>query len=169
MNVRAARAAIVSLLSSALAVLLLGALAGCGGRPGTPEELFERVALHNERGDTAGIWDLLVEESRREFVDRIDDMRTLLAKNPGSRNLARQFNCTFEEFMTLPHDQIYVRENQGREQALVGAKITDKQPDPKRPSDVVLFIESPYGLVFNLRARQVEGGWGLVQIQMRPK
>jgi hypothetical protein len=96
-------------------------------------------------------------------------MRDLVAKNPGAAKLTEQYRCTVEEFMRLPYVEIYRRENQGRERLLEDAKIVDKQPDPKIPGDVMLTAKNPGGVTFLFRARPLDGGWALVQMQTRPQ
>lgn len=157
---------------AALATALLVAFvltAGCGNRPGTPEELYERIAQLNAAGETGKIWDLLTEDARQQQVQNIDTFRVTLSKNPGTEGLVKQWKCTKEEFMTLPYVELYRRENLGNERAFLDAKITDKHADPRNPGDQILTVVNSLGTTFYLRMRPVDGGWGLVQIVPRAK
>jgi len=151
-------------------VVLVGAVAlvcaACGGRPGSPEELYEKLAALNGAGETGKIWDLLTDDARAREIKVIDDERTFLKRNPDPTNLKglKQFKCTREEFDTLPYVEIYRRENLGNERAFIDAKIVQRAPDPRAPADVILTVQSPLGTKFFIRTRPVEGGWGLVQI-----
>ena len=62
----------------------LAVAAGCGSRPGSPEELYARIAEYNAAGETGKIWDLLTEDARQRQIDAYDGFRKALAKNPGT-------------------------------------------------------------------------------------
>jgi hypothetical protein len=167
MHIRIPSAATVLAAAAVLlgtAVLLV--TAGCGGRPGSPEELYEKLAVLNGAGETGKIWDLLTDDAKAREIKVIDDERVFLKRNPDPTNLKglKQFKCTRQEFDTLPYTEIYRRENLGNERALVDAKIVDKAPDPAAPADIILTVQSPLGSRFFIRTRPVEGGWGLVRI-----
>lgn len=155
-------------LTLALAAVL-GLATTCGGRPGTPEELYARIAELNAAGETGKIWDLLTDDAREREMQAIDDFRRTLRKNPGTTKLVRQWNCTPEEFQVLPYVELYRRGNLGNERAFLDAKITDKQSDPRLPEDQILTVVNSLGTTFYLRMRPVSGGWGLVQIIARGK
>ena len=152
----------------ALAAALVFA-AGCGSRPGSPEELYERIAEYNAAGETGKIWDLLTDDARQREIKSIDDFRAMLAKNPGMVKLVDQWKCTKEEFMTLPHSELYRRENLGNERAFVGATIKGKHADPTHPGEEILEVQNALGTTFFMRMRPVAGGWGLVETATRPK
>jgi hypothetical protein len=155
-------------LSAALAIAV-AITAGCGSRPGSPEELYARIAELNAAGETGKIWDLLTDDARREQMKTIDDFRVTLRKNPGTEKMVRQWKCTKDEFMTLSYVELFRRENLGNERAFVDAKITDRHADPNHPGDEILTVENSLGTTFYLRTRPVSGGWGLVQIIPRAK
>jgi hypothetical protein len=148
------------------AVVVLVVCTSCGGRPGSPEELYAKVAELNGAGETGKIWDLLTDDAKERWIKVVDDERTFLKRNPDPTNLKglKQFKCTREQFDTLPYTEIYSRENLGNERAFVDAKIVDKAPDPRAPADVILTVQSPLGTKFFLRTRPANGGWGLVEI-----
>ena len=155
----------------AAAVVLLGAVfllvaSGCGGRPGSPEALYAKIAELNGAGETGKIWDLLTDDAKAREIKVIDDERMFLKKNPDPTNLKglKQFKCTRQEFDTLPYTEIYRRENLGNERAFIDAKILETASDPRAPADVIVTVVSPLGTKFFLRTRPVGGGWGLVQI-----
>ena len=151
---------------AALAAALLVAFvltAGCGGRPRTPEALYERIAELNAAGETGKIWDLLTDDARQQQVDNIDKFRETISKNPGVEGLIKQWKCTKEEFYTLSYVELYRRENLGNERAYVDAKITDKHADPRNPGEQILTVVNSLGTTFYMRMRPVDGGWGLVQ------
>src|SRR5262245_33515050 len=156
------------LLAIAIAFALAVA-AGCGSRPGSPEALYAKIAEYNAAGETGKIWDLLTDDARQQQRKVIDDFRVTLARNPGTERLVAQWECTKEEFMTLPHEELYRRENLGNERAFVDAKIKGKHADPTHPGDEILEVENPLGTTFYLRMRPVAGGWGLVEISPRAK
>jgi hypothetical protein len=150
-----------------MAVALAAVLAltvTCGGRPGSPEELYARVAELNAAGETGKIWDLLTDDAREREIQAIEDFRVTLKKNPGTEKMVRQWNCTKEEFQTLTYVELYRRGNLGNERAFLDAKITDKQTDPRQPGDEILTVVNSLGTTFYVRTRPVPGGWGLVQI-----
>src|SRR5262245_16569488 len=93
--------------------------AGCGSRPGRAEDLYARLAEYNAAGETGKIWDLLTDDARRQQIKVIDDFRVTVRKNPGAEKLIAQWKCTKEEFLTLPHAELYRRENEGNERAFV--------------------------------------------------
>jgi hypothetical protein len=157
-----------SVLAIALAFVVV-LTAGCGSRPGSPEELYERIAELNAAGQTGRIWDLLTDDAREREMKTIDDFRVTLDRNPGVEGLLKQFKCTKEEFKTLSYVEIYRRENLGNERAFVDATIKDKHPDPSKPGEVILTVENALGTTFYMRMREVAGGWGLVQIMPRAK
>jgi hypothetical protein len=165
----------VSLLTGTIAALAAALLvaflltAGCGGRPDTPEALYERIAQLNAAGETGKIWDLLTPDAREQQVKNIEDFRVTLRKNPGVEGLVKQWKCTKDEFLTLSYVELYRRENLGNERAFLDAKITDKHADPRVPGDQILTVENSLGTTFYLRMRPVDGGWGLVQIIPRAK
>lgn len=146
------------------AALVLLVAAGCGSRPGSPEELFARVAELNAAGESGKIWDLLTDDAREKQMKTIDDFRVTLRKNPGTEKLVAQWKCTKEEFMTLDYVELFRRENLGNERAFVDAKIVEKHADTTVPGDQILTVENPLKTTFYLRMRPVKGGWGLVQI-----
>jgi hypothetical protein len=153
-----------------LAVALAAVLAltvTCGSRPGSPEELYARVAELNAAGETGKIWDLLTDDAREREIQAIDAFRETLRKNPGTEKMVRQWNCTKEEFMVLSYVELYRRGNLGNERAFLDAKITDKQTDPRTPGDQILTVVNSLGTTFYVRTRPVSGGWGLVQIIAR--
>ena len=152
------------LTGTMLALPLALVLAACGGRPGTPEELYERIAQLNAAGETGKIWDLLTPDAREQQVKNIDDFRITLQRNPGTKGLVKQWNCTPEEFQTLSYVELYRRQNLGNERVLLDAKITDKHSDPRTPSDQILTVVNPFKTTFYMRMRPVDGGWGLVSI-----
>ena len=153
------------------AALMIGLVisAGCGGRPGSPEDLYARIAELNAKGETGKIWDLLTDDAREREMKAIDDLRTLVKKNPGAEKLVHQYKCTKEELYALSYVELYRRENLGNERAFVDAKIKDKHADPNHPGDMILTVENPFGTTFYLRTRPVSGGWGLVQVMTRGK
>jgi hypothetical protein len=146
--------------------LVLVLAAACGGRPGTPEDLYAKLAELNGKGETGRIWDLLTDDAKERWQKTIDDHRTFLKRNPDPTNLKtlKQFKCTREEFDTLPYTEIFRRENLGNERAFVDAKIVEKAPDPRAPADMILTVKSPLGTKFFLRTRPAGDGWGLVEI-----
>lgn len=155
-----------SAAAALLVALLVVVCAGCGSRPGSPEDLYAKLAALNGAGETGKIWDLLTDDAKAREIKVIDDERVFLRKNPDPTNLKglKQFKCTREEFDTLPYTEIYRRENLGNDRAFIDAKIVERAPDPRAPADVILTVQSPLGTKFYLRTRPVEGGWGLVQI-----
>ena len=88
--------------------IVLFVCAACGGRPGSPEELYEKLAELNGRGETGKIWDLLTDDARAREIKVIDDERMFLKRNPDPTNLKglKQFNCTREEFDTFMRAEI---------------------------------------------------------------
>lgn len=146
------------------------AVVSCGGRPGSPEAVFEAVTKANERGETGKIWDLLTEDSRANFRQAIDGYRDVIRRNPNDATdkIFRQYHCERAEILTLPYDELFRRENLGREKLLVGATIKDKATDPTRPNEEVLSIVAPSGK-FLMRVRRTNDGYGLVQLEPDPR
>lgn len=153
----------------ALAVALLAA-GGCGGKPSTPEKLFEKIAEYNLAGETGKIWDLMTEDARQRHIAAIDGYREWLRKNPDpNEKITRQFKCTRDEFKRLSYVELLRRENLGNERALVDAKITDRSPDPRKPNEEVLTIPTPGGPRVYMRVRNEGDGWALVEFMVEQK
>jgi hypothetical protein len=154
-----------------LAVLLAAlSAASCGGSlPGSPEELYAEIARLNGAGDTEGTWYLLTDDARRDFEQAIDGYRKVIRGNPDDKTdkFFEQFRCSRQEVLTLPYLELWKRENQGRERVFIGAKIVDKQPDPRKPDEVILTVEPPAGPKVLIRVRHVAKGWALCA--MMPK
>jgi hypothetical protein len=151
---------------AAVLVLIVLCFVACGGSAGdTPEKLFETVKARALAGEDAKIWDLYTEEERLRQMKGIDDARVTLRKNPGAHNLLRQFHCTMDEFERLSYVELFVRMNRGWERALEDTVISDKQPDPRKPDEVVLSISRGGAVQFLFRAKQVGSEWQLVGIQ----
>lgn len=156
-------------LRLALAAALL-APGACGGKPSSPEKLFEKVAAYNLAGETGKIWDLLTDDARQRFIASIDGYRAVLRRNPDpNEKITRQFKCTRAEFMELSYVELFRRENLGNERALLDAKITDRSPDPRKPGEEVLTIPTPGGPRVYMRVRNENGRWGLVEMMVEAK
>jgi hypothetical protein len=164
---------VASALAPAVRTLLcvaLLAVSGCGGKPSTPEALFEKVAAYNLAGETGKIWDLMTDDARQKFKDGIEGYRTWLRRNPDpNEKLTRQYKCTRDEFMVLSYPELFRRENLGNERALVDAKIVDRSPDPRKPGEEVLTIPTPGGPRVYMRVRNEQGGWALVEFMVEAK
>ena len=128
--------------------------------------LWVRRACPSPTLDKTGeIWDLLTDDAKERERAAIDGYRDWIRRNPNdpTDKLFKQFKCTREEILTLPHVELYRRENLGNERGLQGAKIIDKTPDPRKPGEVILTVAPPAGPKVGMRMRQVEGGWKLVE------
>ncbi len=160
-------ASALAVASAALLLVALLAVSGCGGKPSTPEKLFEKIAAYNLAGESGKIWDLLTEDARKREIAAIEGYRDWLRKNPDpNEKITRQYKCTREEFMVLPWVELYRRENLGNERALVDAKIVDRSPDPRKPGEEVLTIPTPGGPRVYMRVRNEGGGWALVEVMV---
>ena len=160
-HVASARA--VAALAAWLLCLLV--VAGCGGRPDSPEEVYLEVKRLNSQGRTAAIWDLMTEEARQQFRTEMAAMKDALAHNPDTEKLARQFNVSREEFVRLTPEELFVRENAGRERWLDGAEIVEVREDPRHPEIMIVTVEKQDGTRAEVRTQEVEDGWGLVSFR----
>lgn len=162
---RGQRFALVAGLIAVALLVAYGIAFGLGGRPRSPEELYELVAKLTQESRMGEVWDLQTEDAKQEFRDTISGHRNLMTRNPGL-TMTDQYHCSRDEFMTLPFEEIYSRENRGRERVFAGAKIIAKDTDPRFPDEVVLTIEPPAGPLVLMQARKVGRGWGLVRCRV---
>jgi hypothetical protein len=156
-----------------LTMLLLGPLlllTACGGRPSTPESLFEEVVRLNSRGESGRIWDLLTEDARQSFIQSIDGYRAYIRGNPNDTTdkFYKQFHVERREVLTMSYVDLFIRENEGRKRAFEGAQIKEKTPDPTQPDEEILTVEGAAG-TFYMRVRKLPNGYGLVKIDVRPR
>lgn len=165
------KAGALATLIALVLTALLTAFTGCGpSRPGTPEELYEQVARHNATNDFGKIWDLYTDDAKKAQMHAIDETRKTLRLNPHPSNdsLLKQWKSTREELFNLSYVELLRRESQGFERVFVDAKIIETKANPQDPNEVYVTIEPPAGPRVIMRARKVEGGWGLVQLLVRP-
>lgn len=150
-------------------VLLAGGAAllarSWGESPATPEELFEEGCRLTIEGRHGAFYDLLSTDQRREFVERVDGMRSTVSRNPKTKDLVEHYwHMTVPEFLSLPHPELWARAHQGTERVLVGAKIIDRSIDPLNGRDVAITFETTAGQRFRWIMRHEPGkGWRFQQ------
>jgi hypothetical protein len=145
---------------AAAAVAAAGLAAACSRGAETPEELFELGREWVSTGRHGEFYDHLSTEQRADFERRMDGMRETLRRNPGARNLASQFQVSYEEFLTLPYPELWIRAHRGTEPAMVGARIIDRTTDPVTGRDVAITFETSGGQQFRWIMRFEDGrGW----------
>ena len=136
------------------------AAAACSQGAETPEELFRLGCEWVTSGRHGEFYDHLSTEQRADFERRMDGMRETLRNNPGARNLASQFQVSYEEFLTLPYPELWIRAHKGTEPALVGARIIDRTTDPVTGRDVAITFETSGRQQFRWIMRFEDGrGW----------
>src|SRR6185503_2202772 len=134
MQARVASAVAVSAVALVAIVAALAIAFGLGSSlPQSPDALLEKFRAYQMAGEYGKIWDLLTEDGRAEQIKGYDAHRRLLTHSPDpNETLTRNnFNCTREEFLRMSNVQIFESQSRGTERALVDAKITDRNVDPR--------------------------------------
>lgn len=153
-----------AVLPAALLVLL--AAVSCTARIETPRGLMDEVIRRQTEKDYGGTWDLVSEEGRRRFAQAVDASRQTLRKNPNNPNIAKQYQVSDQEFLTLPIDAIWRRSLAGTDRVLLGAKVISEAPAPGEFGVVQLDVETAYGQKFRYYVHEDgDRGWRLRNTQ----
>ncbi len=150
---RALRGAAFACVATALFAVACGSSA-----PATPEELLARATAATESGRFLDFWELCTDEMKGQFRETVDKLRATIRRNPGMAPMAKQFNCTLEEFHVWTYEQLWVSSHRGTERMLTGARIVEKHTDPQRPTDLIVDVENPRGDRIRWVMRPVPGG-----------
>lgn len=141
-------------------VTLPALLPGCSGGARSPEELFARGCEAMCEGRPVDFFHLYSPRAQQEWYDAVANQAERMRNNPGARNLAKQYQLTYEEFMALADRpvEVFRRAHQGMERVLVGARIIDKSTDPVNGRDVRVVFETSSLQQFRWTMRPDESG-----------